>query len=236
MERRISVFGRFPNPGEVKTRLVPFLGAEGAAGLQRAMLEDLLENLDRSAAGAEREIRMTGKPSQPPLVLPKGWRSRPQGAGNLGDRISRAVMEAAREGHQRLVILGSDAPLLPDHLLEEAFAQLETGDAVLAPAEDGGYVLIGFACGRAAPARIRQALEGVSWSSPATLEETRAALTTAGLGHRLLGGFWDVDRPEDVLRLRDLAGRFPDRLPRVRRTLAGQLPVSSKPRAPQPAP
>ncbi len=183
------------------------------------MLLDLTADLDRQAPGHERELRTTGSAPNPPLVLPNGWTLRPQGPGLLGNRIARAVREATREGVRSIVILGSDAPLLPAGLVGDAFHALETDDLVLAPAEDGGYVLIGFACGRLNPDEARHLLAGVPWGTAHAFRETRNAANAAGIRWRLLRRFWDVDRPEDLIRLQRLAARYPEQLSRVREAL-----------------
>ena len=207
---RLSVFTRVPEPGKAKTRLIPPLGADQAAALQRAMTEDLLERLDRTlGAAAQRapslslEVRCDGEFSPGALEVPKGWAVTSQGSGDLGERLARATREARRDGIGRLVVIGSDAPLLPLPLVEAAFSGLADRDALLAPAEDGGYVLIGLALERAPPAAIESLFAGIPWGTEAVREATATAAAGAGLRFGDLTGHWDVDRPEDLTRLRD---------------------------------
>ena len=206
--RRLSVFTRIPEPGKAKTRLVPPLTADQAAALQRAMTEDLLERLDRTfgAAAAEApplslEVRCDGPFPSGALEIPKGWVVTSQGAGDLGERLARATRGARRDGIGRLVIIGADAPLLPLPLVEAAFSGLADRDALLAPAEDGGYVLIGLTLERAPPAAVESVFAGIPWGTGAVLEATAKAARRAGLGFGELAGHWDVDRPEDLPRL-----------------------------------
>ncbi len=196
--RRLSLFTRIPEPGKAKTRLIPPLTADQAAALQRAMTEDLLERLDRTlgAAAAKApplslEVRYDGQFSPGALGLPKGCTVTSQGPGDLGERLARAAREARRDGVGRLVIIGSDAPLLPLPLVEAAFSGLADRDALLAPAEDGGYVLIGLALKRAPPAAIETLFAGIPWGTGTV----RQATAEPEAGH------WDVDRPEDLPRL-----------------------------------
>ena len=206
--RRLSVFTRVPVPGAAKTRLVPPLTADQAAALQRAMTEDLLERLDHTLGAAapeapppSPEVRYDGQFSSGTLEIPNGWAVTSQGPGDLGERLARAAREARRDGIGRLVIIGSDAPLLPLPLIEAAFAGLADRDALVAPAEDGGYVLIGLALERAPPAAFEALFAGIPWGTGAVREATAEAARRAGLAFGELAGHWDVDRPEDLHRL-----------------------------------
>ena len=119
-------------------------------------------------------------------------RLRPQGRGDLGERMLRALRR-----HPGAVLIGSDCPALRPADLRAAARALRGGaDAVLAPAEDGGYALIGVR--RAA----RTLFDGVDWGSARVLAQTRRRLRRLGWRWTELRTVWDVDRPEDVLRLR----------------------------------
>jgi len=224
--RRLSVFTRLPVPGAAKTRLVPPLTADQAAALQRAMTEDLLERLDHTfgAAAPEArplslEVRYDGRLASGALEVPRGWVVTAQGPGDLGERLARAAREAWRDGIGRLVIIGADAPLLPLPLVEAAFSGLANRDALLAPAEDGGYVLIGLALERASRAAIESLFADIPWGTGAVREATSEAARRAGLGFGELAGYWDVDRPADLARLA-AAIRALDAAARPRRTAA----------------
>lgn len=224
--RRLSVFTRIPEPGKAKTRLIPPLTPGQAAALQRGMTEDLLARLDHTLGAAapeapplSRELRYDGPFSSGALEVPKGWAVTNQGSGDLGERLVRAARGARREGIGRLVIIGSDAPLLPLPLVEAAFSGLADRDALLAPAEDGGYVLIGLALERASRAAIESLFAGIPWGTEAVREATSEAARRAGLGFGELAGHWDVDRPEDLPRLA-AAIRTLDVATRPRRTAA----------------
>ena len=223
---RLSVFTRVPEPGTAKTRLVPPLSADHAAALQRAMTEDLLERLDHilGAAAPETtplslEVRYDGQFFPGTLEIPKGWAVTSQGPGDLGERLAHAAREARRDEIGRLVIIGSDAPLLPPPLVEAAFSGLADRDALLAPAEDGGYVLIGLALERAPPAAVEALFAGIPWGTGAVREATAEAARRARLGFGELAGHWDVDRPEDLPRLA-ASIRTLDTAARPRRTAA----------------
>lgn len=199
-------------PGEAKTRLVPPLTPAGAAGLQRAMTEDLLERFarvfgaddpDPGRPGARSlEVRCDGDPSAGALDIPAAWTVIPQGSGDLGERLTRTARGARRDGIARLVIIGSDVPLLPLPLVEAAFVELAAQEAVLAPAEDGGYVLIGIAPQRIPDNALDRLFSGIPWGTGAVREATLASANKAGLLVGELPSYWDVDRPEDLSRLR----------------------------------
>ena len=209
---RLSVFARAPVPGAVKTRLVPPLSPAGAAALQRAMTGDLLDRLSGGFGAAPTgslELRCGGDLSSAPLEIPPGWTAAPQGAGDLGARLERAALQAAGEGVERLVIVGSDAPLLPLPLIEAAFAALRTGDAAIAPAEDGGYVLIGVAAARLPKRSLHRLFSGIRWGTDEVFPATRAAARAAALDLAELPAHWDVDRPDDLVRLRRVIAALP---------------------------
>lgn len=182
-----------------------------------------------------RELRYSGAPPRRPaedsaaagpsapesgargLEVPDGWSAVPQGGGNLGDRLIRAAAAAASEGVERLVLVGADAPLLPLSLVERAFAALRDRPVALAPAEDGGYVLLGLATGRLPRASVPSLLREVPWGTAEVLEATRRNAAATGLEVAVLPSSWDVDRPEDLTRLRREVSALPapDRPPRV---------------------
>ena len=217
--RRLSLFTRLPTPGAVKTRLVPPLTADRAAALQAAMSEDLLERFAREyraddprperPGGPSLEVRMDGDPPYGGLHVPAAWFPSPQGDGDLGARLARAARDARRDGIGRLVIVGADAPLLPLPLVEAAFSGLAERDVLLAPAEDGGYVLIGLALDRLTRPVVAGLFAGIPWGTGAVHEATAGAARRAGLAFGKLAGHWDVDRPEDLPRLAAAIGAAP---------------------------
>lgn len=191
------VFARAPEPGEVKTRLIPRLGAGPAAVLAARLT---LRTLDRVTASSVGPVTLCCSPdtAHPFFSLCErrhGVRLAPQGAGDLGDRMHRAL-EAALADHDAALLVGTDIPGVVENDLSRAAAALAAGnDAVIGPAEDGGYWLVGAR--RPDPALF----QGIDWSTERVLRQTRERL--AGLGWRTaeIGMRWDVDRPEDVDRL-----------------------------------
>ena len=197
----IAVFARAPQAGAAKTRLIPALGAAGAARLQRRLTLHALAVARRAALGgvtlwtaAEREHRFF-------LALQRcrGIECRCQLGDDLGARMAAAF--AAHAGP--LLLIGTDCPALqPAHLVAAAAAlsgeQQDGHDAVFIPAEDGGYVLVGLRCSQP------RLFAGVDWGSERVMAQTRQGLAALGLRWLELPTLWDVDRPSDLPRLASL--------------------------------
>jgi uncharacterized protein len=193
----LLVFARAPQPGTVKTRLIPLLGSEGAAGLHARLVKRTLET---ARAAGFRRIELHGAPDcEDPFFRfcagHYGVGLVPQAPGNLGARML-AAFESAVAAYPRALLVGSDCPSLTARHLREAERALRDGaNAVLAPCEDGGYALMGLQ-------RVHRALfEGIAWGSGSVAADTRARLDGLGWRWHELETLWDVDRPEDYKRL-----------------------------------
>jgi hypothetical protein len=191
------VFAKAPQPGRVKTRLAPKLGKTGAARLHAKLVERAVRTAVAARLGRV-ELHCAPRMRHPffaSLAQRHGLRLRAQGAGDLGDRMLRAFTRVLREVDSALLV-GSDCPALRAADLRAAARALRRGaDAVLSPAEDGGYALIGLR-------RVRRPLfDGIAWGGPQVLEQTRARLRRLRWKWVELRTVWDVDRPEDVERL-----------------------------------
>jgi uncharacterized protein len=209
----VCLFAKPPVAGRAKTRLVPLLGPAGAARLARAFLADSWRTVTALPwalpvlAVTEARSRYRG------LRSPRGARVWRQGPGDLGARLERVFTRGLR-ACPAVIAVGADTPGLPAHLLEAAGRALHQGcDAVVGPAEDGGFYLLGL---RRCPADL---LAGLPWSVPATLRATVARLKQAGLRPRTLPRWFDVDRPADLDRLRTLLARGRVTAPVTARTL-----------------
>jgi hypothetical protein len=177
----VVVFAREARPGRVKTRLIPLLGAHGAARLHARLVARALATA-RAARLGEVEL----------------WSTRRQRGADLGARMRHAFERSLRHA-DRVVLIGSDCPVLRARNLRRAARWLAGGaDAVFAPAADGGYALV--ALRRVSP----RLFEGIEWGGPRVMAQTRARLAALGWRWRELPEVWDVDRPEDVARLREL--------------------------------
>jgi rSAM/selenodomain-associated transferase 2/rSAM/selenodomain-associated transferase 1 len=124
--------------------------------------------------------------------LGDGWCCRPQCEGDLGQRMERAFDESFREGATATVIIGSDCPTLTPESLASAFESLEKYPAVIGPAADGGYYLIGLT--RLVPGLFHD----VAWGTESVFARSMQILERTGTKHALLEMLNDVDRPDDL--------------------------------------
>ena len=192
MRPAIILFAKAPVAGRVKTRLEPALGAEAALDLHKAFVLDMLDKLSTLSGAAGIELHTdiaTDAWRRPNVVL------RTQISGDLGSRMLHAL------GGRWACIVGSDAPTLPVSHIEALLAS--SADLALGPCEDGGYYAI--SCRRAHPDMFR----GVEWSSERALEQTERSARQCGLSVERGPSWYDVDRPEDLRRLRD-EGNLPE--------------------------
>ena len=198
---RIVIFAKAPQPGRVKTRLIPALGEAGAAQLAARMLDRALRQA-RAAAVGPVELCMSPAPAAPEWAgtpLPAGIDVSDQGEGNLGARMARAAQRAIARG-EAVLLTGTDCPDLTADRLRAAAAELAGHDAVLHRAEDGGYPLLGV---RAFDASL---FANMPWSTPAvadlTLERLAALGWTVWVGDTLR----DIDEPADLLHAGSVPG------------------------------
>ena len=193
----VVVFAKAPQPGAVKTRLIPALGAEGAAALHAKLAKHALDTV-LAASLRPVELHCAPDTDDPFFRYCQGHYGvalESQVAGDLGARM-HAVFATALAAHARVLMIGTDCPALTARHLRQAEKALREGnDAVFVPCEDGGYALIGLA-------RVNQKLfDGIPWSSASVMAETRARLEALGWSWHELETLWDVDRPEDYERL-----------------------------------
>lgn len=191
------VFAKAPQPGAVKTRLVPALGEQGAAALHARLVKRTLAVARAAAIGP---IELHCAPDSGDSFLQFcGSRYRAalmtQAAGDLGERML-AAFECALATAPRAILLGTDCPALSLHHLRKADRVLREGlNAVFIPTEDGGYALIGLT---RCSAHI---FDGICWGESTVMAETRKKLAALRWRWRELEMLWDVDRPEDYERL-----------------------------------
>jgi len=195
----LAVMAKAPVPGLAKTRLVPLLGEAGAARAQRGFI---LRTLATARVAAIGPVTLWCAPDDTHRLFRllrgrQGVDTRIQANGDLGLRM-RVAMQGhfERTPHRPWIVVGTDCPVLtPSHLQAMADA-LQCHSAVVLPAEDGGYVALGLA--RSCPA----VFEGVDWSTPQVLAQTRERLRNSGVDWTELEPLWDVDEPADWLRWR----------------------------------
>lgn len=207
----IVVMAKAPVAGYAKTRLIPALGAQGAARIAELLLAHAV---DQACGAGPDEVVLCAAPDRhhpsfERLRQEQGLRLTEQGSGDLGARMHRAFLQAFAR-HERVLLMGTDAPALSSDMLRAALKRLApaalapaasaTGDAAVAdavfvPALDGGYALVG----------LRRACESLfvdlPWSTPQVMAITRQRAGDAGLQVAELQALADIDEPQDLVHL-----------------------------------
>ena len=198
----ILVFAKAPLAGQVKTRLIPLLGEQGAADLYLRLLRHTLAWSAHAMPGA---VSLCCAPDCEHAffrhaAVEFGLRLRPQQGADLGQRMAHALGESL-ERHRYSLLIGADCPLMDGEYARQALHALRAGaDVALGPAEDGGYVAI--ATREPRPDLFRDML----WGEAHVAQVTRERIQALGLRCHELPTLWDVDRAEDVRRLESVPG------------------------------
>ncbi len=192
-DTRIIIFAKAPQPGLAKTRLIPALGAQGAAALARRMLDKTLQRALDAQTGPV-ELRVT------PAISDSAWRDIPipdgveisaQGEGDLGARLARATQNGL-DVNTAVMLIGCDCPELDSMALREAARVLRGVDAVMHPTADGGYALLGLR-------RFDQRLfDDIPWSTSSVARRTVEQLDALNWSLHMAALFNDVDEPADL--------------------------------------
>ena len=193
----ILFFVKYPEPGEVKTRLTATIGPDTAAELYGNFVLDLLIRLRATRL----PFRICFYPEQKRELLMgwlgDGYEYSPQRGADLGERMATAFLDAFAGGHRRVVLMGSDFPDLPQSFLEESLGALNTHDSVIGPTMDGGYYLIGFR----AETFFHQVFEGMDWGTEGVFRQTLSILKDHRKRVYVLPVWNDIDTVEDLREL-----------------------------------
>lgn len=189
---RIVIFAKAPVPGQAKTRLIPALGEAGAARLAQRMLFATVAEAVSAGLGAP-ELCVTPHSADPRWngLLPAGVRVTDQGNGDLGQRLAFAARRVVGEG-ARILLIGTDCPDLDAARLRDAAARLDRHDAVILPAVDGGFVLLGLKRYDASVFR------NIAWSTDSVAQDTVARIAALGWSLWVGDTLRDVDEPADL--------------------------------------
>jgi len=189
---RIVIFAKAPRAGLAKTRLIPALGAEGAARLARRMLEHAIAQAMYAGIGPT-ELCMT--PEDDPLwqqiALPSQLGRTEQGVGDLGERMARASRRVTEEG-ESIILTGTDCPQLDTRCLQQIAQRLEQSDAVMVPTLDGGYAALGL--NRFDPLLFSD----INWGTATVADATRQRIKKLGWSVYVLPMLHDIDEPMDL--------------------------------------
>jgi len=198
MTSALIVFAKAPVAGQVKTRLIPALGAEGAARIAEQLLSHTLQQAcDVPVDHLELCVSPTTDHSSfdRAMVMAAGrLRFTLQGEGDLGERMHRALARVLAV-HTKALLIGTDAPGLTSDVLKDAARALDHHPAVFVPALDGGYALLGLT--RPAP----ELLLGMAWSTSRVMADTRERLRHLGWHWIELAPVADIDEPADLIHL-----------------------------------
>ena len=190
---RIVILAKAPVPGRAKTRLIPALGADGAAALAARMLHETARESLESDVGAV-ELCADPPPDHPDWIgrIPSDdLIQTAQGEGDLGARLARVARRVIEDG-ERALLIGTDCPGLDRNRLKAAAAALNDHDASINPAEDGGYVLLGLR-------RFDDSLfSEIAWSTETVAAETIAHIEALGWSLHIGETLRDMDVPEDL--------------------------------------
>ena len=193
----IAILAKAPVPGFAKTRLISVLGAERAALLQARLIARAADTAFRAGVGP---VTLWATPDESDSLFQAIGHRYPitlarQSEGDLGARMLRAITAA----NGPALVIGTDCPALTsDHLRRAADILCRGSDAIILPAEDGGYVLIGVRANQPA------IFEHMRWGTAGVLGETRRRLQRLGLAWQEPVMLWDLDRPADIERLRGI--------------------------------
>jgi rSAM/selenodomain-associated transferase 1 len=182
---RIVIFAKAPVPGQVKTRLIPALGEEGAAALAGKMLLGTCREALAADMGPV-ELCLSGSLGDVP-----GVDMTEQGDGDLGQRLARAA-ERVMEAGETAMFIGTDCPALDCRRLRSASSELERHDTVIHPTIDGGYALLGLK--QYHPAIF----SGIEWSTPSVASTTVGKIKSLGWSLHMGETLLDVDEPADL--------------------------------------
>jgi rSAM/selenodomain-associated transferase 1 len=193
MPMTLGMFVRQPVPGQVKTRLAAELGTQRACEIYTAFLADLIP---RFRAGADRRFLCYAPDDRSArmyfqTVAGANYGLWPQPSTDLGSRLKQFFDDQLHGPAERVVVIGSDSPTLPQEYVDQAFEMLNSADCVLGPATDGGYYLIG----QRHPGQ--DLFAGVEWSTNCVLDQTVAQIVKCGIRLALLPVCYDVDTADD---------------------------------------
>jgi uncharacterized protein len=210
-EAMVCIFAKPPDSGSTNLRLLPELGAERAAELAEAFLEDTVAMV-RTLPWAECIIAASAAFARSYFKSEEVWL---QSEGDLGERLEK-VLRLALKRRPIVLAIGDDSPGLPVSYLQSARQALATADAVLGPSLDGGFYLIGL---KDCPVGV---LAEIQWSHSTTLAATVAKLEQFGMKTVLINPWFDVGSHDDLERLRRMLANDASAAPRTAALLRSQ--------------
>jgi uncharacterized protein len=199
----VLVFARAPVRGRIKTRLAPEVGDDRITVLYKCFVLDILNML----RGTGHQVWICYDPPEAGPVM-RSWLGdhfgyQPQRGKDLGEKMADAFAAAFASGITKALVVGTDIPDLPAAVIDQGFKSLTEHEAVIGPAIDGGYYLIGFRADSFRPAIF----ENIPWSTPAVCSSTLDRLAASRSRVYLLPPWRDIDHYSDLCALADLLAR-----------------------------
>ncbi len=190
----IFIMMKYPQAGQVKSRLAHTIGYEAAADLYRTFIQDILATV--SSLEIPFLIAAYSPPHYAQLVqwLGSDYEYLLQHGRDLGERLQNGFTDMFKNGFQQVIALASDCPDLPPKYLQTAVSSLQTHDAVIGPSLDGGYYLIGFTIDHFVPG----AFESITWSTETVFRETLSRIESATQRVYVLPEWPDIDNKTDL--------------------------------------
>ena len=195
LQRRVLLFLRAPERGRVKTRLEKKMDATTVLRLYRCFVQDIMEALTTGGHDMRVYITPPHKGSEVCAWLGGTVPIRAQKGKTLGDRMRNAFSDVFATGVDQAVLIGSDLPDLTSRIIHESFEYLKKGDAVIGPAVDGGYFLIGFR----KDAFNDDVFSDIDWGTSSVFRQTMGKIQPAGLNCHVLPPRQDIDTHDDLI-------------------------------------
>ncbi len=193
----VLLFIKSPEKGRVKSRLAEAIGEDAALHVYKCLVSNTLECLK----DADYPVRICFYPQDSSAII-ENWLGNmycyaPQHGRDLGERMKSAFVQGFSDGLEKALLIGSDIPDMSIALINEAFKALDTSDAVIGPAHDGGYYLIGFN----SPSFLPDIFDGIAWSTDSVFNQTMKVFWKSGLNVQVLRTLSDLDTFDDLQSL-----------------------------------
>ena len=207
----LLIFVKYPEPGSVKTRLAKHVGDTNAAHLYRLFVEEILNRTEDENFRRMIFFSPPGKKSEMMDWIGADWEMHPQAGNDLGEKISTAFQFAFKQGAKKVVIIGTDSPLLGKATILKAFDGLDINQSVIGPSSDGGYYLLGLS------AFHMELFRGVDWGTSRVFAQTVSRLNKLHIKFTPLEEHFDVDTVDDLMVLKQELQKIsaPDLLPLI---------------------
>lgn len=192
MKDLLIVFIKYPEPGRVKTRLGRQIGYEQAALLYEELVKQQIRDLDGNSYDLAYYVDDNQPLEQYRLKFGSNLNFFMQKGKDLGERMACAFEESFGRHYERVILMGSDIPLVSGSDVTLFFNHLLTHQMVIGPAEDGGYYMIGCQKGIS----VGPLFENIAWSTPDVFKTTLAR--ASDLNVKIEKTWFDIDNQEDL--------------------------------------